>query len=104
MSDSGSEIMIASGSRNEPNCITRIRYISITAMPSAEKMRPNTSFWLSTSPPCVMCTPGGRVIFAIRALMSFITSVERTVRRVRLDGHHEICHRGGLSAPDRVPA
>ncbi len=75
MSDSGSEIMIASGSRNEPNCMTRMRYISITAMPSAEKMRPNTSFWLSTSPPCVMCTPGGKVILAIRALMSFITSV-----------------------------
>jgi hypothetical protein len=36
---------------NEPNCITRMKYMSITAMPSAEKMPPNTSAWLSTSPP-----------------------------------------------------
>jgi len=26
-----------------------------------------------------MCTPGGIVIFAMRALMSFITSVERSI-------------------------
>ena len=35
ISDSGSDIMIASGSRNEPNCTTRTRYISRTA--SAER-------------------------------------------------------------------
>ncbi len=42
MSESGSEIMIASGSRNDPNCITRIRYMSSTAIPSAAKMRLKT--------------------------------------------------------------
>ena len=41
MSDSGSEIRMAIGSRNEPNCITRIRYISISAIPSAARMSPN---------------------------------------------------------------
>ena len=43
MSDSGSDIMIAIGSRNEPNCSTRTKYISSTASPSAAKMAPNTS-------------------------------------------------------------
>ena len=45
ISDSGSESRIASGSRNEPNWTTRIRYISSTARPSAAKIWPNTSFW-----------------------------------------------------------
>ena len=44
MRDNGSEIMIAMGSRNDPNCTTRIRYISINATPSAKKICPNTSF------------------------------------------------------------
>ena len=35
MSDSGSDSRIASGSRNEPNCTTSTKYISITATPSA---------------------------------------------------------------------
>ena len=43
MSDSGSDSMIASGSRNDPNCTTSTRYISITATPSAAKIWPNTS-------------------------------------------------------------
>ena len=42
INESGSEIMIASGSRNEPNCITRIRYISNTAIPIAANMRLKT--------------------------------------------------------------
>ena len=54
ISESGSEIRIASGSRNEPNWITRIRYISSTATPSAVKMRVNTSCWSRASPPWVM--------------------------------------------------
>ncbi len=43
MSDSGSETRMASGSRNEPNWMTRMRYISSTAMISAVKMRVKTS-------------------------------------------------------------
>ena len=42
MSDSGSDSMIASGSRNEPNCTTSTKYISSTARPSAAKICPNT--------------------------------------------------------------
>ena len=52
ISDSGSESRIASGSRNEPNWITRIRYMSSTATPSAVKIRVKTSFWSRASPPC----------------------------------------------------
>ena len=43
MSDSGSDSMIASGSRNEPNWTTSTKYISITATPSAVMMRVKTS-------------------------------------------------------------
>ena len=43
ISDSGSAIRIASGSRNDPNCTTSTKYISITATPNAIRMRPNTS-------------------------------------------------------------
>ena len=32
ISDSGSDIMIASGSRNDPNCTTSTKYISSTAI------------------------------------------------------------------------
>ena len=53
ISESGSDSMIASGSRNDPNCTTRIRYISPMAMPSASMIRPNTSVWSSVSPPKV---------------------------------------------------
>ena len=38
ISDSGSDIRIASGSRKLPNCTTRIRYMSSTATPSAKKI------------------------------------------------------------------
>ena len=51
MSESGRAIMIASGSRNEPNCITRIRYMSRRASPMAENIRLNTFCWSRTSPP-----------------------------------------------------
>ena len=54
ISESGSDIRIASGSRNDPNCITRIRYISSTATPSAVKIRVNTSAWSWASPPWVI--------------------------------------------------
>ena len=54
ISESGSDTRIASGSRNEPNWITRIRYISSTATPSAVKIRVNTSAWSSASPPWVI--------------------------------------------------
>ncbi len=53
-SDSGSETRMASGSMKEPNWITRMRYISSNAAPSASATAPNTSCWLSTSPPWVM--------------------------------------------------
>ena len=46
MSESGSESMIASGSRNDPNCTTSTRYMSSTATPSAVRMRVNTSLLL----------------------------------------------------------
>ncbi len=52
MSDSGSDSMMASGSRNEPNCTTSTKYISSTASPSAAKICPKTSAWSSLSPPC----------------------------------------------------
>ena len=42
ISDNGNDIMMASGSRNDPNWMTRIRYINITARPSAAKMLPKT--------------------------------------------------------------
>ena len=51
MSDSGSDRRIASGSRNEPNCRTRMRYMSSTAVASATPMRVNTSAWSALSPP-----------------------------------------------------
>ena len=35
MSDSGSDSRIENGSRNEPNCTTSTKYISITATPMA---------------------------------------------------------------------
>jgi len=54
MSESGSESMMAMGSRNEPNCMTRIRYISTTAMPRAAKILPKTYAWSFASPPWVM--------------------------------------------------
>ena len=42
MSESGSDSMIANGSRNEPNCTTRTKYISSTASPSDAKIWPKT--------------------------------------------------------------
>ena len=76
MSESGSEMRIASGSMKLPNCTTRMRYISITAMPSAKKICPNTSCWPWASPPSDTATPGGIVNFLIRAIASFVTSPE----------------------------
>ena len=40
MSDSGSDSMIASGSRNEPNCTTSTKYISSTARPERREDLP----------------------------------------------------------------
>ena len=74
ISDSGSEMRMASGSRNDPNCTTRMRYISATATPSAMKIFPNTSVCCSTCPPCERRTPGGRGMGARRAWMSACTS------------------------------
>ena len=53
ISDNGNEIMIATGSKNEPNCTTKIKYISIRATPSAKKICPNTSPVSFASPPDV---------------------------------------------------
>ena len=75
MSDSGSDSMIASGSRNDPNCITRIRYMSTTATPSARKICPNTSSCCCASPPFSTRTPGGGCSASIaRSIASFVTS------------------------------
>jgi hypothetical protein len=74
MSDSGSESMIAIGSRKLPNWSTRIRYISSTAVPRARKICPNTSCWSLLSPPSEKRTPGGRSSAATRARMSLVTS------------------------------
>jgi hypothetical protein len=38
ISDSGRDNMMASGSRNDPNCTTRTKYISSTASPRAAKI------------------------------------------------------------------
>src|SRR6185312_3809253 len=43
ISDNGSDNMIASGSRNDPNCTTRMRYMSRIASPSAATIAPYTS-------------------------------------------------------------
>ena len=51
MSDSGSDSMIASGSRNEPNCTTSTKYISITATPRATNICPKISCWSSARHP-----------------------------------------------------
>ena len=59
ISDSGSDIRIASGSMNDPNCITRIRYISSTAVPSAANTWPKTSAWSLASPPWRSSYPSG---------------------------------------------
>ena len=37
ISDSGSDSMIASGSRNDPNCTTSTKYISMTATPMRDE-------------------------------------------------------------------
>ena len=74
ISERGSEIMIASGSRNEPNWITRIRYIRSTAMPMASNMRLNTCCWSFTSPPAVIRYPVGSANPASLAVISAFTS------------------------------
>ena len=70
MSESGSDIRIASGSRKLPNCITRIRYISRTAIPRARKMSAKISFWFLASPPSERVTPGGSCSAETRARTS----------------------------------
>ena len=74
ISDSGNEIRIAIGSRNDPNCITRIRYIRSSAMPSAAKMSPKTWAWSRASPPSDHRTPSGRTIAPSPRWMSVVTS------------------------------
>ena len=74
MSERGSDIRIASGSRKLPNCTTRIRYIRPTATNSAVKICPNTSFCACESPPSPKRTPGGSVSFDTRATTSLVTS------------------------------
>ena len=51
MSDSGSDSMIDSGSRNEPNCTTSTKYISIIATPMATNICVKISCCSSVSPP-----------------------------------------------------
>ncbi len=76
--DSGSDMRIASGSRNDPNWITRMKYISRIANTSENTMLPNTSFCCSWSPPTWYCTPAGSESVDTRFSASVITSpVER---------------------------
>ncbi len=74
MSDSGSEMRMATGSRNEPNCITRIRYINSSAMPSAARMSPNTCAWSFASPPNDHRTPAGMFIRSSSRVTALVTS------------------------------
>ncbi len=74
MSESGNEMRIAMGSRNEPNCITRMRYMRRSAMPSAARMSPKTCAWSRASPPNDERTPAGRFSFCTSAVSALVTS------------------------------
>ena len=51
MSESGSDNMIDSGSRNDPNCTTSTKYISMIATPMATNICVKISTWSLVSPP-----------------------------------------------------
>ena len=78
ISESGSDIRIASGSRNDPNWTTRMKYINRIANTSEKMMLPKTSFCCSWSPAMEYVTPGGSVRVDTRLSASAMTSpVER---------------------------
>jgi hypothetical protein len=51
ISDSGNDSITPIGAVNEPNCITRIRYISAIPENSAMTICLNSSCWSSPEPP-----------------------------------------------------
>ena len=74
ISDSGSDNMTDSGAVNEPNCMTRIRYISPIPITSAISISENNSFWSRAVPPSSMPYPGGKSIALAIFKASAVTS------------------------------